>query len=99
MSVLSDALTKLTLFPNGVGQGVTAIIGGTAGDHTVTGIKTTDKLLAVQAIAFSGGTYPSAVTGLLDEFTISADDTINNDDGTNTTNMLVLITIAAGLPR
>ena len=98
MSVLGDALTKLTLFPNGVGQGVVAIIGGVAGDLTVTGIKTTDTLLAVQSIAFNAG-VPSAVVGLLDEFTISADDTINNDDGTTTANMIVLVTVAAGLPR
>ena len=98
MSVLGDTLTKLTLFPNGVGQGVVAIIGGVAGDHTVTGIKTTDKLLAVQAVTFAAG-LPTAVTGLLSEFTISADDTINNDDGTSTATQLVLVTIAAGLPR
>lgn len=97
MSILST-LSNLSLFPNGVAQGVTALIGGTAGDHTVTGIKTTDKLLAVQAIAFTAG-VPTSVTGLLSEFSISDDDTINNDDGTDTSNMILLVTVAAGLPR
>ncbi len=97
MSVLST-LSNLTLFPNGVGQGVTALIGGAAGDHTITGIKTTDTLIAVQAIAFTAG-VPTAVTGLLSEFTISADDTINNTGGTSTANMILLVTVAAGLPR
>lgn len=92
MSVLAST-GELTLFPGGVGQGVVFIVGGAAGDHTVTGIKTTDKLLAVQAITFAAG-VPSAVDGLLSEFTISADDTINNTGGTATTNKLLAITVA-----
>lgn len=96
MSVLGS-LSELTFFPNGIGQGVTFIVGGAAGDHTVTGIKTTDKLLAVQAVTFAAG-VPSAVTGLLSEFTISADDTINNTGGTNTADTLLAVTVAAG-PR
>lgn len=92
------SISGMTLFPNGIGQGITFIIGGAAGDHTVTGIKTTDKLLAVQAIGFAAG-VPNSVTGLLSEFTISADDTINNTGGTSTANKILAITVAVGPGR
>lgn len=98
MSNILGTISRLTYFPNGVAQGVIAIIGGAAGDHTVTGIKTTDTLLGVQAITFITG-VPVDVTELLSEFTITADNTINNTGGTDTTEMLVLVHVAAGTPR
>lgn len=60
------------------------IDGDSAGDLTVSGIKPTDTLVAVQDVA-------AADANLVDEFTISAVDTINNDDGTDTTGMVLLI--------
>jgi hypothetical protein len=62
----------------------TVITGGAAGDHTVTGIKVTDKLVAVLDI--------SGPEDLTSEFTITADDTINNTGGTATTSDTLLVT-------
>ena len=52
-----------------------AIVGGAAGDLTVTGITTADRLVSV--INLTDG------VDLTSEFTISADDTINNTGGTS----------------
>lgn len=62
----------------------TVIAGGAAGNHTVTGILTTDILLAVIDL--------TTEADLTSEFTITATDTINNGGGTDTTgdNLLVL---------
>lgn len=60
------------------------ISGGAAGDHTVTGIATTDTLLSVTYYA-GAGTDVTDVADLTSEFSISAADTINNDGGTATT--------------
>ena len=60
------------------------IDGDSAGDLTVTGIKIGDKLVTVVDTAAAG-------PNLRDEFTISEADTINNDDGTDTTNMVLLV--------
>jgi beta-galactosidase GanA len=71
---------------------IAPIAGGSAGDHTVTGIKVTDKLLAV--MHWTPTTLVPA--NLLSEFTISAADTINNDGGTDTSSdFLVVFYIAA----
>lgn len=53
----------------------TVVAGAAAGDVTVTGIKTTDKLKAVIDL-----TAPADLTS---EFTISAANTINNTGGTS----------------
>lgn len=60
------------------------IAGGAAGNHTVTGISTTDILLAVLDL--------TTAADLTSEFTVTAADTINNAAGTDTTgdNLLVL---------
>lgn len=89
----------LTYFPNGVAQVTTFVKGGAAGDHTVANIETCDMLLAVQAIKWDADGDVESVTGLLSEFTISDDDTINNDGGTNTSDMLLAVTVAAGRKR
>lgn len=59
------------------------IIGGAAGNHTVTGIKVGDVLKAV--LDLTDG------VDLTSEFTISATDTINNTGGTVTTADLILV--------
>ena len=58
--------------------------GGTAGDHTVTGITTDDKLLAVVGFVLSGAlvkTWYNSLAG----YSILADGAINNTGGTNNT--------------
>lgn len=60
---------------------------GAAGNHTVTGIKTTDRILAVwQVILALGEAAPPTITttaaDLTGEFTITALNTINNGGGT-----------------
>ncbi|MGZ8245836.1 capsid cement protein [Methylomagnum sp.] len=68
------------------------IAGGSAGNLTVTGLAATDELIAVTRfdVATDTGTSASgnkvqAVADLTSEFTISAANTINNTDGTDTT--------------
>lgn len=56
------------------------IAGGAAGAHTVTGVKSSDKLTAV--IHHTAGALPVNLTS---EFTISDDDEIDNTGGTATT--------------
>lgn len=60
------------------------VAGAAAGDLTVTGIKLGDKLVAVQRVDAAGA-------NLVDQFTITADDTINNTGGTSTATQVVLI--------
>ena len=79
-----------------------AVAGGAAGTHTVTGITTDDYLLGVAKINFkttgstvsSLTTYVQTVSDLLSEFSISADDTVTNASGTDSTNALLLILYA-----
>lgn len=86
--------TKLTGFPNGISQFVFVAIPGAAGNLVCTGVvKTTDRLLHVTKVTHTNG-IPSAVVDLTSEFTISADNQINNTSGTTTSNALVLVTIA-----
>lgn len=61
----------------------TIIAGGSAGAHTVTGIETTDDLLAV--IEIDGTDASETYADLTSEFSISADDEIDNTGGTDTT--------------
>lgn len=63
---------------------VATIAGGAAGDLTVTGIKTTDSLMAVIRVDAAGANLAS-------EFTITAVNTINNTGHTNTTGYRLLI--------
>lgn len=70
----------------------TAVIdGAAAGDLTVTGIRVNDVLKAVQRV-------DAAAANLVDEFTITADDTINNTGGTATTGFVLLIVWIAASP-
>ncbi len=63
----------------------TLIAGSTAGAHTVTGIATTDTLVAV--IHNTAG----ALVDLTGEFTISGADTIDNTSGTDTSSDQLLV--------
>ncbi len=73
---------------SGLNIKMTALAEGAAGNFTVTGIKTEDTLLAVVGckLALSEGT-PNTVAitaaNLTSEFTITADNTINNSGGTS----------------
>lgn len=63
------------------------IVGGAAGNLTVTGITTRHKLAAVIKIVDAG----QATTDLTAEFTITAADTINNTGGTTTASSHVVV--------
>lgn len=86
---------KVTWFPNGVNQGMRFFVGGAAGDHTVSGIIESDQIASVEAVEFAAG-VPSAIHGLTSEFSITADDTLNNAGGTDTSDMLVFVTVVLG---
>lgn len=59
------------------------VAGAAAGNITVTGIKFGDILRLVQDLTTGGN--------LADEFTVTADDTINNTGGTSTNGHAVII--------
>jgi hypothetical protein len=63
------------------------VAGGAAGNLTVTGIKTSNRLLLVAKIVDAGQAY----TDLTSEFTISAANTINNTGGTTTASSHVVV--------
>lgn len=58
--------------------------GAAAGDVTVTGIKAEDELVAVLNV--------TDLTDVTSEFTITADDTINNTGGTTSASKKLLVT-------
>lgn len=68
------------------------VAGAAAGNITVTGIKTTDKLLYVGGFTVAEGA-PNTFTprNLTSEFSISAADTINNTGGTSSAGGLLLV--------
>lgn len=83
---LGDALRDF-LDHSGERTQVSLIAGGAAGPFTVTGITTADRLIAVYELVSAG-----AHGDLLGEFSITADDTIDNTGGTDTTgNQLMVI--------
>lgn len=61
-----------------------SVAGAVAGNLTVTGIRKGDKLISVQPVGV-------AAANLASEFTITADDTINNTGGTSTAAQFVLV--------
>lgn len=75
----------------------TIIAGGAAGAHVVTGIETTDTLLAVIEIDATDASETFA--DLTSEFTISDDDEIDNAAGTTTTGSGLLVTYRKALKR
>ncbi len=76
---------------------VTVVDGGAAGDHTVTGIKTNDVLKSVVHLE-GDGTQLTGAADLTDEFSITDDDTINNDGGTSSANGVLLVVYIAADP-
>lgn len=60
------------------------VAGAVAGNLTVTGIKKGDKLMNVQPVS-------AASADLVGEFTVTADNTINNTGGTSTAAQTVLV--------
>lgn len=68
----------------------TIIAGGAAGNHTVTGIKTRDTLVAVLHSDYTDASETGQ--NLTSEFSISAADTINNTGGTDTTGGFLVVT-------
>lgn len=67
---------------------VALIDGGSAGDHTVTGIAVGDRLIAVIELATKASI--ATATDLTSEFTVAAGK-INNDGGTATTNDQLMV--------
>jgi hypothetical protein len=88
--------TLLTRFPNGISQFTLAAVGASAGDMTCTGVvKATDRLLHVRVDTLNATTgCITASNDLTSEFTISANDTVNNTGGTSCAGKNVLVTIA-----
>jgi len=75
------------------------IVGGVAGNHTLTGLKLNDRLLSVLQFEKTAANITDLVD-LTAEFTITADDTINNAAGTDTsTDALLIIYVETGAGR
>lgn len=73
------------------------VAGAAAGDVTVTGIQKNDQLVQVLVVGLTDGT-PNTFSGhadLTSEFSVTADDTINNAGGTSSAAKLVLVVWAA----
>lgn len=68
---------------------VTLVAGGSAGNHTVTGITTADRLAFVGH--FETAASIATLANLTAEFTITATNTINNTSGTDTTNDQLMV--------
>lgn len=67
------------------------VTGGSAGNFTVTGIKQGDELVAVIQLDRDSTAANISLADLTSEFTITADDTINNTSGTATTGDKLLV--------
>jgi len=68
---------------------VTLVAGGAAGDHTVTGIALGDDIVFVGHLSTAAAI--ATLADLTSEFSITAADTINNTDGTDTTNDQLMV--------
>lgn len=68
----------------------TPINGGAAGDHTVTGIAVGDEIAAVLHFS-TAASIATLDNDIGSEFSITADDTINNDGGTATSSDRLLV--------
>ncbi len=68
--------------------GQQAIAGGAAGDHTVSRIKLNDHLVSVIEVTVT----TAALVDHTAEFSITADATINNTGGTDTSSDSLLVT-------
>lgn len=70
-------------------QTIAMVDGGAAGDITVTGIESQDELVSVTHL--SSATNVLSTEDLTDEFSVTADDTINNTGGTSTADGALLV--------
>ena len=70
---------------------IVTIAGGAAGNLTVTGIATDDKLVAVIVLDRDGTAANITLATLTSEFTITATNTINNTAGTSTSGDAVIV--------
>jgi hypothetical protein len=88
--------TLLTRWPNGISQFTVAAVGAAAGNMTCTGVvKATDRLLHVRVDTLNATTgCITSSADLTSEFTISADDQINNTSGTSCAGKNVIVTFA-----
>jgi hypothetical protein len=80
-------------------QDVLQVAGAAAGNLTVTGVATCDTLLHVYSAAFDTDGDITGVSDLVDEFSITAANTINNTGGTSTADNLVTVVIQKGHPN
>lgn len=79
---------RMTHF-TGVPFAVSLVDGGAAGDITVSGIEAQDSLVAVYSLASATDVLSTA--DLTSEFSITADDTINNTGGTSSADGALLV--------
>lgn len=75
------------------------IAGGSAGDHTVTGITEKDYIVQVFHISADFTDEDFSAEDLTDEFSIDSEDTVNNDNGTDTSNGLLFFLYLKGHPN
>jgi hypothetical protein len=86
----ADKILRVDCTGNGsAGIGSALINGGGPGNHTVTGITTADQLVKVYHISTAASI--ATMADLTSEFTISAANTINNEDETDTTSDQLLV--------
>ena len=85
--VAANSITKSMLA--GEFLKVTLVAGGSAGDHTVTGITTADEISFVGH--FSTAAAIATLADLTSEFSITAADTINNVGGTDTSSDQLMV--------
>lgn len=72
--------------PTGSAMGIGGAVAGAAGDFTIAGITTDDKILLAYDDDAAGG-----VTDLTSEFSITAANTVNNTGGTAVSNALYVV--------
>ena len=68
---------------------VTLVTGGSAGNHTVTGITTSDEISWVGHLSTAAAI--ATLADLTSEFSITATNTINNTGGTDTTSDQLMV--------
>lgn len=66
----------------------TGVAGGSAGSHTITGIKKSDEIVSIIEVTTSS----AALVDRTSEFSITADNTIDNTGGTDTSGDSLLVT-------
>ena len=70
---------------------MTVVAGAAAGDVTVTGIKHDDKLCGVIVLDRNATAANITLAALTSEFSVTADDTINNSAGTGSVGDALLV--------